>query len=145
MGVAAGLQIPPMAAGAIVSGATSETSYRLFQTRPTWHQQLPVQNFFEHMRHMLYTTLPALGICLIVFTLLGLNGFEGARGWDQVEPSLKPLRVNFTRAAGYCYHLSGHPHGHDEMASPAGFDDRHPGWWDPGHPDPRGRSGERIA
>ena len=82
MGVAAGLQIPaPMAAGAIVSGAYFGDKLSPLSDSTNLAPAVAGSELFEHMRHMLYTTLPALGICLIVFTLLGLNGFEGARGW----------------------------------------------------------------
>ena len=96
MGVAAGLQIPaPMAAGAIVSGAYFGDKLSPLSDSTNLAPAVAGSELFEHMRHMLYTTLPALGICLIVFTLLGLNGFEGARGWDQVEAITQTIESQF--------------------------------------------------
>ena len=99
MGVAAGLQIPaPMAAGAIVSGAYFGDKLSPLSDSTNLAPAVAGSELFEHMRHMLYTTLPALGICLLVYTLLGLKGFEGAREWDQVEAITQTIESQFQQS-----------------------------------------------
>lgn len=99
MGVAAGLQIPvPMAAGAIVSGAYFGDKLSPLSDSTNLAPAVAGSELFEHMRHMLYTTLPALGICLIVYTLLGLKGFEGAREWDQVQAITQTIESQFQQS-----------------------------------------------
>ena len=99
MGVAAGLQIPvPMAAGAIVSGAYFGDKLSPLSDSTNLAPAVAGSELFEHMRHMLYTTLPAPGICLIVYTLLGLKGFEGAREWDQVQAITQTIESQFQQS-----------------------------------------------
>jgi len=50
---------------------------------------------FEHIRHMLFTTLPALFIALILYGLLGMRGFEGSIQTSQVTEITKALQTQF--------------------------------------------------
>jgi len=51
---------------------------------------------FEHIRHMLYTTLPALVISLVLYAILGMRGFEGAVDTAQVDAITTALGQQFT-------------------------------------------------
>ena len=85
-------------AGAIVSGAYFGDKLSPLSDSTNLAPAVAGSDLFEHMRHMLYTTLPALGICLIVYTLLGLKGFEGAREWDQVQAITQTIESQFQQS-----------------------------------------------
>ncbi len=72
IGVSAGIGIPlPMTAGAIVSGAFFGDKLSPMSDSTNLTPSVLGVNLYDHIRHMLYTTLPALLISLIVFALLG--------------------------------------------------------------------------
>ena len=71
IGVSEGLDIPlPMTAGAIVSGAFFGDKLSPMSDSTNLTPSVLGVNIYDHIRHMLYTTLPALGISLIVFTVM---------------------------------------------------------------------------
>lgn len=72
IGVSAGIGIPlPMTAGAIVSGAFFGDKLSPMSDSTNLTPSVLGVNLYDHIRHMLYTTLPALLISLIVFAVLG--------------------------------------------------------------------------
>ncbi len=83
IGVSEGIGIPlPMAAGAIVSGAFFGDKLSPMSDSTNLTPSVLGVNIYDHIRHMLYTTLPALGISLIVFAVMGFiasanNGNDG--------------------------------------------------------------------
>ena len=83
VGVSEGIGIPlPMTAGAIVSGAFFGDKLSPMSDSTNLTPSVLGVNLYDHIRHMLYTTLPALGISVIVFTIMGFiasanNGNDG--------------------------------------------------------------------
>jgi len=75
IGVATGLGIPMgAAAGAIVSGAYFGDKLSPFSDTTNLAPVVAGSNLFDHIRWMLWTTLPAWGIGLLVYLLIGLRG-----------------------------------------------------------------------
>jgi NhaC family Na+:H+ antiporter len=75
MGVAEGLQISPaQAAGAIITGAYFGDKLSPFSDTTNLAPIAAGSNIFDHIKHMLWTTLPAWLIGLIIYLLVGLQG-----------------------------------------------------------------------
>ncbi len=95
MGVAQGLGIPlPQAAGAIISGAYFGDKLSPFSDTTNLAPIAAGSNLFDHIRHMLWTTVPAWIIGLVVYLILG---FASRGGKEAVIPLeiLQGLRDNF--------------------------------------------------
>ena len=96
MGVATGLNIPaPMAAGAVISGAYFGDKMSPLSDSTNLAPAVAGSELFEHIRHMLYTTVPALLIALLFYGLLGMRGFEGSVQTDQVTAITDALKTQF--------------------------------------------------
>ena len=80
MGVAQGLQVPPaQAAGAIIAGAYFGDKLSPFSDTTNLAPIAAGSNIFDHIKHMLWTTLPAWFIGLIIYLLTGiLSGSQSA-------------------------------------------------------------------
>ncbi|MBN2432946.1 MAG: Na+/H+ antiporter NhaC [Acidobacteria bacterium] len=73
MGIAHGLQIPlEQAAGAIVAGAYFGDKISPFSDTTNLAPVAAKSNLFDHIRHLLWTTLPAWVLGLVVYLILGL-------------------------------------------------------------------------
>ena len=96
IGVGQGLGVPlPMVAGAIISGAYFGDKMSPLSDSTNLAPAVAGSELFEHIRHMLYTTIPALIIALILYTALGLRGFEGAATTETIETILTTLSASF--------------------------------------------------
>ena len=74
MGIGFGLGIPPeMVAGAVISGAYFGDKISPLSESTNLAPGIVGVDLFEHIRYMLYTTIPALVISLILFTILGFT------------------------------------------------------------------------
>ena len=74
MGVAEGLHIPlPQAAAAIISGAYFGDKLSPFSDTTNLAPIAAGSNIFDHIKHMLWTTLPAWSIGLIIFLIIGVH------------------------------------------------------------------------
>ncbi len=97
MGVATGLNVPaPMAAGAVISGAYFGDKMSPLSDSTNLAPAVAGSELFEHIRYMLYTTLPALAITLLLYTVLGLRGFEGSVHTSQVTSMTETLQAHFS-------------------------------------------------
>ena len=84
--VGEGLQLPlPMVAGAIVSGAYFGDKLSPLSDTTNLAPAVAGAELFEHIRHMLFTTVPSLVIALILYALLGLRLKEGSASLEEVE------------------------------------------------------------
>ncbi|MBN1589301.1 MAG: Na+/H+ antiporter NhaC [Pirellulales bacterium] len=79
IGIAEGLGIPPgQAAGAIVAGAYFGDKLSPFSDTTNLASMAARSNLFDHIRHMLWTTVPSWLLGLVVYFLIGLFSHAGA-------------------------------------------------------------------
>jgi Na+:H+ antiporter, NhaC family len=95
IGVSEGLGVAPaMTAGAVVSGAFFGDKMSPMSDSTNLTPSVVGVNLFDHIRHMLHTTVPALILTLIVFTVLGLTVVADADGGD-VSAYTEGIREHF--------------------------------------------------
>jgi NhaC family Na+:H+ antiporter len=96
MGVSEALGVPPaMAAGAIVSGAFFGDKISPMSDSTNLTSSFLGVDLYEHIKHMLYSTIPVLGISLIVFTIMGFN-LTGNENSGDVSGYSDGIRANFS-------------------------------------------------
>lgn len=92
IGVAQGLDLSPaITAGAIVSGAYFGDKISPLSETTNLAPAVAGSNLFDHIRHMLWTTVPSFIMALILFTLIGFNSDVSAdfARIDQISQILK--------------------------------------------------------
>ncbi len=96
IGVSEGLGIPlPMTAGAIVSGSFFGDKLSPMSDSTNLTPSVLGVNIYDHIRHMLYTTLPALGISAVVFTIMGFMASQGNDSNGDVSAYTNYIRDHF--------------------------------------------------
>lgn len=79
MGVAAGMDMSPaIAAGAVVSGSYFGDKISPLSETTNLAPAVAGTDLFEHIRYMLWTTIPSYVITLILFVILGFSQSSGA-------------------------------------------------------------------
>lgn len=74
MGVAAGMEMSPaITAGAIISGAYFGDKISPLSETTNLAPAVAGTNLFEHIRYMLWTTIPSFVLAMILFVILGFN------------------------------------------------------------------------
>lgn len=95
MGIAAGLGVPlAAAAGAVVAGAYFGDKISPFSDTTNLAPVAAGSNLFDHIKHMLWTTMPAWILGLIVYLIIGLRAEAGAPD-DRVAELLEVLSSSF--------------------------------------------------
>lgn len=85
IGVATGMDLSlPITAGAIVSGAYFGDKLSPLSETTNLAPAIAGVDLFEHIKYMLWTTVPSFVIALIIFVLLGLNS-KGGANTQQIE------------------------------------------------------------
>lgn len=96
MGIGLSMGIPaPMVAGAIISGAYFGDKMSPLSDTTNLAAGLTNTNLFEHIRHMLYTTVPGLVIALTVYWFLGKNFGKSGVDTTDIEQTIHALQNNF--------------------------------------------------
>jgi NhaC family Na+:H+ antiporter len=97
MGVGTTLGIEPgMVAGAIVSGSYFGDKMSPLSDTTNLAPAMAGSNLMEHIRHMAWTTTPALVLALAAYAILGLDAHEqGADSLARVEGVMATLREGF--------------------------------------------------
>ncbi len=99
IGVSEGLGIPlAMAAGAIVSGSFFGDKLSPMSDSTNLTPSVLGVNLFEHIKHMLYTTLPAMGISLVAFAIMGFMA-SGNGNVEDVTHYSEGITENFNISA----------------------------------------------
>ncbi len=94
MGIGQAMEIPEgWVAGAIISGAYFGDKLSLLSDTTVLASSTCEVPIFTHIRYMLYTTLPSMGIALVVFLVAGLN--HQAADSEQVALYAQTLRETF--------------------------------------------------
>ncbi|HEY5658563.1 MAG TPA: Na+/H+ antiporter NhaC [Myxococcota bacterium] len=97
MGVGSALSIPPgMTAGAIVSGAYFGDKMSPLSDTTNLAPAMAGTDVFSHVRHMVYTAVPAFVIGLVLYGLLGLRFAGGAFDSQQISQMLSGMQASFT-------------------------------------------------
>ncbi|MEG2290037.1 MAG: Na+/H+ antiporter NhaC [Clostridium sp.] len=97
MGIGAGLGIPlPIVAGAVVTGASFGDKLSPLSDSTNLAAGVAGVNVFDHIRHMLYTTVPSFIISVIIFAIIGI-GFKNGTAADtsQITAILETIQANF--------------------------------------------------
>lgn len=96
MGVAAALGIPAgVAAGAIICGAIFGDKMSPLSDTTVMAAGLSGVDVFTHIRHMMWTTIPAILISLGIFTVMGFNYQLDPTGVDQIQTASQGLTQAF--------------------------------------------------
>lgn len=96
MGVGAGLGInPAMTAGAIVSGAYVGDKMSPLSDTTNMAPAVAEADLFDHIKSMMYTTLPAFAITLIIYVIMGLNYAGKAVDTSQINQILTSINSTF--------------------------------------------------
>ncbi|MGV8145433.1 MAG: Na+/H+ antiporter NhaC [Alkaliphilus sp.] len=96
MGIGTGLGVPlGMSAGAIVSGAYFGDKLSPLSDTTNLAPAIAGTNLFSHIRSMLYTTVPALVIALILYAILGIRFAGNQLDYSQVNIMIDTLKGSF--------------------------------------------------
>lgn len=101
MGISIGLGIPaPMAAGAIISGAIIGDKLSPLSDSTNLAAGVCETNLFKHIKSMLYTTVPAFIISLILYLILGMRYNADSIDTTMVDVILGGISNNFNVSPG---------------------------------------------
>jgi len=96
IGVGEGLGVPAaMSAGAIISGAYFGDKMSPLSDSTNLAPAVAGSELFEHIRYMMYTTLPALGVALVLFAFLGTETDAGGVDTGQIAAIRSALASRF--------------------------------------------------
>lgn len=97
IGVGQGLGIPtPMVGGAIISGAYFGDKMSPLSDTTNLAPAVSGTDLFTHIRHMVYTTVPAFLVALVLYSLLGLKFAGGEIDPLKIQTILDTLQSNFS-------------------------------------------------
>ena len=86
MGIAGGLGVSlPATAGAVVSGAYFGDKLSPLSDTTNLAPMAAGAELYEHIKHMLYTTIPATVLAMVVYVVIGLNTSVGTAVSDTAE------------------------------------------------------------
>lgn len=96
IGVATGMDLSlPITAGAVISGAYFGDKLSPLSETTNLAPAVAGTNLFEHIKYMMWTTVPSFVLSLILFVILGFN-VEMANSADRIEQMQVLLNNEFT-------------------------------------------------
>ncbi len=96
MGMGMGLGMPPAwVAGAVVSGAVFGDKMSPISDTTVLASVTAGANLYDHVKAMLYTTVPAFIITLAIYTILGLRYSSGILATQDAQTIIKTLEGTF--------------------------------------------------
>ncbi|ASK62003.1 Na+/H+ antiporter NhaC [Virgibacillus phasianinus] len=96
MGIGISMGIPPaMIAGAIVSGAFFGDKMSPLSDTTILASGIAGAKLSEHIKHMLYTTVPAFIIALIVYFIIGMKFADNSINRESIDAVMNGLQDNF--------------------------------------------------
>ena len=97
MGIGASMGIPPgMTAGAVISGAYFGDKMSPLSDTTNLASGLTHTDLFVHIKHMTYTTIPALLIALTAYGYLGSGFVSSEAELTRISSTLLSIQENFT-------------------------------------------------
>ena len=97
MGIAGALGLnPAITAGAVISGAYFGDKMSPLSDTTNVAAAVTSNDLFLHIRHMLWTTLPAFGLALTIFAVIGLSSKTGQTSAADIEQLLGALQQEFS-------------------------------------------------
>ncbi|HLQ96327.1 MAG TPA: Na+/H+ antiporter NhaC [Pseudogracilibacillus sp.] len=97
MGIGHGLGIDPaMVAGAVISGVYFGDKVSPLSETTNLAPGIVGSELFEHIKHMLFTTVPALVVALMVFAILDFKYSSGGAGIEEVQMLQNQLSEIYT-------------------------------------------------
>jgi len=96
MGISVGLGIPPaLTAGAVISGAVIGDKLSPLSDSTNLAAGVCETDLFAHIKSMMYTTVPAFIISLIIYTILGMKYSASSIDTTAVDSILNGIVTNF--------------------------------------------------
>lgn len=96
MGIGLSMDLPPaMIAGAIISGALFGDKMSPLSDTTVLASGITGTKMSDHIKHMLYTTVPAFIIALIVYLIMGMRFSSASIDTDNIESVMSNLQDNF--------------------------------------------------
>ncbi|MCW8124950.1 Na+/H+ antiporter NhaC [Microbulbifer halophilus] len=96
MGIAGALDLSPaITAGAVISGAYFGDKMSPLSDTTNVAAAVTSNDLFLHIRHMLWTTVPAFVIALVVFSIIGLTADTGNASAEDIQLLLGALQEEF--------------------------------------------------
>ncbi|MDG1857835.1 MAG: Na+/H+ antiporter NhaC [Emcibacteraceae bacterium] len=96
IGVGSAMGIPlPIVAGAVVSGATFGDKLSPVSDTTNLAAVAAGTDLYKHIKSMLYTTIPTYVICIILFSILGLQYSDNSISRDSIESFQAAIDQNF--------------------------------------------------
>ena len=96
LGIGNALGIPSqIIAGAIISGAYFGDKMSPLSDTTNLAPAMAGSNLFDHIKHMLYTTVPALTISLIIYTFIGMKYAGNTIDTTQISQIQNTLALNY--------------------------------------------------
>lgn len=97
MGIGAALGIPPaLTAGAVVTGASFGDKLSPLSDSTNLAAAIAGTNVFDHVRHMLYTTIPSFLIAISIYGVMGMKYKNMAVDTVQISSVLNAIDGTFT-------------------------------------------------
>ncbi|MDR0652968.1 MAG: sodium:proton antiporter, partial [Synergistaceae bacterium] len=97
MGIAAGLGVPPaIAAGFIISGAYFGDKMSPLSDTTNLAPAMAGTDIFQHIRAMLWTTLPSYVLVLIIAGIVGLSYSSGDFDTEKVRAIQEMMKIEFS-------------------------------------------------
>lgn len=95
MGVGIGIGADPaMTAGAIVCGAYLGDTQSPLSDQTNFSSSVAKADLYSHLKSMMYTTVPAFGVCIIAFSVLGMKN-AGEADMSAIENMVAVLEDEF--------------------------------------------------
>ncbi len=96
MGIGMGLGVSPaMTAGAVISGAIIGDKMSPLSDSTNLAAAVGEADLFDHIKSMMYTTVPAFVLALVVYGILGAFQVKGSADTSQVRLILTTLKENY--------------------------------------------------
>lgn len=99
IGIATALGLDPaITAGAVISGAYMGDKMSPLSDTTNLAPAVTGADLFDHIKHMMWTTIPAFALSLILFFFIGLSADSGAVETEKISSTLAALENEFTLA-----------------------------------------------